>query len=305
MTRPRPLPASDPAREGALPQAFPKRSKDTMTKKIKTAGVQLAPGPDRERNLAKAAMLVEVAANEGARIIALPQLFSLPWFPASIDRKNMAFAEEMDGPTVCFLLETAKRLEIVLIGSFFEVEGGRYFNTAIVAGPEGLIGKYRKVHVPQIPLWEERAYFSPGDLGFPVFDTPFGKLGVLLCWDIFFPEGFRILALKGAEMVFALTASAFEHSHKKWERAISAAAHANGFFVFRVNRVGREEKQEFYGKSFCCGPDGEMVDAPSGASEGVIVAEAALADVAAVRNEWVFLKDRRPGAYTEIAGAKE
>jgi N-carbamoylputrescine amidase len=276
-----------------------------MTKKIKTAGVQLAPGPDRERNLAKAAMLVEVAANEGARIIALPQLFSLPWFPASIDRKNMALAEEMEGPTVRFLLETAKRLEIVLIGSFFEVEGDRYFNTAIVAGPEGLIGKYRKVHVPQIPLWEERAYFSPGDLGFPVFDTPFGKLGVLLCWDIFFPEGFRILALKGAEMVFALTASAFEHSHKKWERAISAAAHANGFFVFRVNRVGREEKQEFYGKSFCCGPDGEMIDAPSGASEGVMVAEAALADVAAVRNEWVFLKDRRPGAYTEIAGVKE
>jgi beta-ureidopropionase len=277
-----------------------------MTRKIKTAGVQLAPGPDREKNLAKAGMLVEVAAGEGAQIIALPQLFSLPWFPATIDRKNMALAENADtGPTALFLKETARRLGVVLIGSVFEEDNGAYFNTAIVAGPDGVTGKYRKVHVPQIPLWEERAYFSPGDLGFPVFDTPFGRIGVLLCWDIFFPEGFRILALNGAEIVFALTASAFEHSHKKWERAISAAAHANGFFVFRVTRVGKEERQEFYGKSFCCGPDGEMIDEPSGASEGVIIAETALGDLAAVRNEWVFLKDRRPGAYTEIAEAKE
>jgi len=276
-----------------------------MARKIKAAGVQLAPGPDREKNITKAAMLVEVAAGEGASVIALPQLFSLPWFPATIDRKKMALAETMEGPTATFLVETAKRLGVVLIGSMFEEDGGRYFNTALVAGPEGLIGKYRKVHVPQIPLWEERAYFSPGDLGFPVFETPFGKLGVLLCWDIFFPEAFRVLALKGAEMVFCLTASAFEHSQAKWERAISAGAHANGFFVFRVNRVGREEKQEFYGKSFCCGPDGEMIDAPSGASEGVIIAEAALEEVAAVRNEWVFLKDRRPGAYSEISGTKE
>jgi N-carbamoylputrescine amidase len=277
-----------------------------MTRKIKTAGVQLAPGPDREKNLAKAGMLIEVASGEGARIIALPQLFSVNWFPATIDRKNMALAENADtGPTAIFLKDTARRLGVVLIGSIFEEDDGVYFNTAIVAGPDGVIGKYRKVHVPQIPLWEERAYFSPGDLGFPVFDTPFGRIGVLLCWDIFFPEGFRILALNGAEIVFALTASAFEHSHKKWERAISAAAHANGFFVFRVNRVGKEERQEFYGKSFCCGPDGEMIDEPSGASEGVIIAEAELSDVAAVRSEWVFLKDRRPGAYTEIAEAKE
>lgn len=275
-----------------------------MTRKIKTAGVQLAPGPDREKNLAKAAMLVEVASSEGARIIALPQLFSLPWFPATIDRKNMALAENAEGPTVLFLLETARRLGVVLTGSVFEEDNGRYFNTAIVAGPDGLIGKYRKVHVPQIPLWEERAYFSPGDLGFPVFETPFGRIGVQLCWDIFFPEGFRILALKGAEIVFSLTASAFEHSHKKWERAISAAAHANGFFVFRVNRVGKEEKQEFYGKSFCCGPDGEMIDSPSGQSEGVIIAEADLSEVAAVRKEWVFLRDRRPGIYSEISEAQ-
>ena len=118
------------------------------------------------------------------------------------------------------------------------------------------------MHIPELPLWEEKAYFKPGDLGFPVFKTPFATIGVQICWDIFFPEGFRILALKGAEIVFAPTASAFYHSHRKWERAIAAASHANGIYIFRVNRTGREEKQEFYGRSFCVGPDGEFTTKP-------------------------------------------
>ncbi|OGP15979.1 MAG: hypothetical protein A2V21_313185 [Deltaproteobacteria bacterium GWC2_55_46] len=275
-----------------------------MKKKIKTAGIQLAAGPDRERNISKAAMLVELAAKEGAKVIALPQLFSSPWFPASIDQKNFSYAEKEDGPTVTFLKEAATRHNAVLVGGVFEEDNGKYFNTAYVVGPDGIIGKYRKVHVPQIPLWEERAYFSPGDLGFPVFDTPYGKIGVQICWDVFFPEGWRILALKGAELVLALTASAFEHSYRKWERAIAASAHANSFFVFRVNRVGKEYKHEFYGKSFCCGPDGEMIEKPSGASEGVVLAEIDLGEVSAVRSEWVFLKDRRPGEYARITEAK-
>lgn len=275
-----------------------------MSRKIKTAGIQLAPSNDRDRNISKAGMLVELAVNEGAKIIALPQLFSCPWFPATIDQNNFSLAETEDGPTVQFLKDAAAKHGVVLIGSIFEEDNGRYFNTAFVAGPEGIIGRYRKMHVPQIPLWEERAYFSPGDLGFPVFKTPFGTIGVQLCWDIFFPEGFRILSLKGAEAIFALTASAFEHSSKKWERAISAAAHANGLFIFRVNRVGQEEKQEFYGKSFCVGPDGEFIDAPSGSSEGIIIAEVDLADVSSVRTEWVFLKDRRPEEYKDILEGK-
>lgn len=271
-----------------------------MERKIKIAGIQLASLPERERNISKADMLVELAANEGAKIIALPPLFSSPWFPAAIDNRNFAFAEKEDGPTVSFLKEAAARYEAVIIGGVFEEDGEKYYNTAYVAGPDGLIGKYRKVHVPQIPLWEERAYFSPGDLGFPVFETPWGRIGVLICWDVFFPEGWRVLALKGAELVVALTASAFEHSHKKWERAISAAAHANGFFVLRVNRVGKEEKQEFYGRSFSAGPDGEFVEKPSGSSEGIVITELDLGAVAEVRSEWVFLKDRRPGEYMDI-----
>lgn len=276
-----------------------------MDKKIKIAGIQIAAVPERDRNISKADMLVELAAEQGAKIIALPQIFSLPWFPASIDQKNFSLAEKEDGPTTAFLKEAAIRHKVVLSGGVFEEENGKYFNTAVVAGPDGIIGKYRKVHVPQIPLWEERAYFSPGDLGFPVFETPFGRIGVQICWDIFFPEGFRVLALKGAQVVLALTASAFEHSQRKWERAIAAAAHANGLFIMRVNRVGREEKQEFYGRSFCCGPDGEFIEKPSGASEGVVLSEIDLGEVSDVRKEWVFLKDRRPSEYIEITEVKE
>ncbi|MBZ0220358.1 MAG: acyltransferase [Candidatus Methylomirabilis sp.] len=271
-----------------------------MERKINIAGIQLASVPERERNISKADMLVELAASEGAKVIALPPLFSSHWFPATIDNRNFALAEKEDGPTVTFLREAAMKHKVVVIGGVFEEDGDKFYNTAIVAGPDGLIGKYRKVHVPQIPLWEERAYFSPGDLGFPVFETPYGKIGVLICWDVFFPEGWRVLALNGAELVVALTASAFEHSHRKWERAISAAAHANGFFVIRVNRVGKEEKQEFYGRSFSAGPDGEFIEKPSGSSEGIVVSEVDLGVVSEVRNEWVFLRDRRPGEYMDI-----
>lgn len=273
---------------------------------IKAAGVQLQAAPEKEKNLSKAALLIDLAVQEGARIVALPQLFNTRWFAHSIDSANFSASEREDGPTVSLMRETAAKRGVVIIAPIFEEENGEYYNTAFVLGVNGeIIGKYRKVHVPQIPLWEERAYFKPGNLGFPVFDTPFGKIGVQLCWDIFFPEGFRSLALKGAEMVFAPTASAFEHSHKKWERAIAAAAHANGMYIFRVNRVGKEEKQEFYGKSFCVRPDGEFVHRPSGSSEGVVLAEMDMTEVARVRNEWVFLKDRRPGEYKGLLEQNE
>lgn len=272
-----------------------------MKRIIKIAGLQLASSPDREKNLTKAALLVKLAVQEGAKVLSLPQLFNTRWFPATIDPRNFSLAEPESGPTITYLREAAERNGVVLIAPIFEEDGGDYFNSAFVIGTKGeIIGKYRKMHVPQIPLWEEREYFKPGNLGFPVFDTPFGRIGVQLCWDIFFPEGFRILALKGAEIIFAPTASAFEHSHKKWERAISAAAHSNGVFILRVNRVGKEEKQEFYGRSFCAGPDGEFISKPSGTSEGVVLADVDLSDMNTVRNEWVFLKDRRPEEYKEI-----
>lgn len=268
---------------------------------VKAAGIQMSATADRDKNLTKAGMLIDLAAAQEAKIIALPQLFSLRWFPRAIDGSNFSLAEKEDGPTLTALCERAARHGVVIIAPMFEEDAGAYYNTAFVIGPDGkIIGKYRKVHVPQIPLWEEKAYFASGDLGFPVFDTPFAKVGVQLCWDVFFPEGFRILALKGAEVVFAPTASAFDHSHRKWERAICAAAHANGIFVMRVNRVGKEEKQSFYGRSFCARPDGEFIEKPSGSSEGVVLADMTIGEVSSTRNEWVFLKDRRPEEYKEI-----
>ncbi len=276
-----------------------------MERIVKTAGVQLAATLDREKNLSRAALLIELAADEGAKIIALPQLFHLRWFPHAINQKGFTLAETADGRTVTFLRELALKKKAVIVAPVFEADSGGHFNTAFVIGPDGeIIGRYRKMHIPQLPLWEEKAYFKPGDLGFPVFKTPFATIGVQICWDIFFPEGFRILALKGAEIVFAPTASAFYNSHRKWERAIAAASHANGIYIFRVNRTGREEKQEFYGRSFCAGPDGEFTTKPSGTSAGIVLADVDLSEIAVNRDEWVFMKDRRPGEYKELIEEK-
>jgi len=266
------------------------------------AGIQFAPSSDRKETLRQAEHLIKLAAGKGARIACLPQLFSTPWFPARIDSANFSFAESGDGETVTFLREAALKEDIAIVAPVFEKDGSDCFSTAFIIGNDGnILGKYRKIHVPQIPFWEEKTYFKPGDLGFPVFKTPFATIGVLLCWDAFFPEGFRILALKGAEIVFIPTASAFHHSHLKWERAIAAAAHANGFFVFRVNRVGKEEKLEFYGKSFCVGPDGEWLVKPAGSSGGIVLGNMDISEINAARNVWVFLKNRRPDAYKKIA----
>lgn len=273
-----------------------------MERPLRICGVQLEATPDVARNTEKAVELIGLASGEGAKIVCLPELFNTPWFPATIDPEAKALAEGEDGPTLTAVREAAAAGDVVVVADIFELDGEDRFNTAFVIGPDGEVcGKYRKVHVPQIPLWEEKSYFTPGDHGFGVFDTPYARIGVQICWDVFFPEGFRILALKGAEVVFCPTAAAFSHSQKKWERAMAAAAHANGFYIMRVNRVGKEAKQEFYGKSLCVGPDGELVGKPSGAGEGIVLADIDLAEIPRARSEWVFLKDRRPENYKEIA----
>ncbi len=273
-----------------------------MNRTVKTAAVQMAPGADTGKNLRKATELIELAGAEGAEIIALPQLFNSRWFPSEINEANFSISERADGPSIMAMQEAAQKSKSLVIAPIFELYEEKYFNTAFVIGPDGeIIGRYRKLHIPQIPLWEEGSYFTPGDLGFPVFETPNATIGVQLCWDIFFPEGFRTLALKGAEIVFAPTASAFLHSHKKWERMIAASAHANGLFIFRVNRVGGEEQQEFYGRSFAVRPDGEMLVEPGGQGEGIVIATMDLSEIATTRNEWVFLKGRRPELYKEIS----
>ncbi len=267
---------------------------------LKMAGIQLRCCPDKRKNLERARLLVTIAAEKGARMICFQQLFNTPWFPADINPAHFELAEEVPGPTVEALQEDARNADAVMVLPIFEKDGGRYFNTAVVLDHDGkILGKYRKIHVPQIPLWEEKAYFHPGDNGFPVFTTAFGSIGVQICWDNFFPEGSRILALGGAQVIFSPTAAAYD-SQARWERAICANAAASGVYIFRVNRVGEEAKQRFYGKSFCASPEGELLDQPSGAQEGVVIVEADLREIERTRRVWDFLGDRRPETYTEI-----
>jgi N-carbamoylputrescine amidase len=271
--------------------------------KLKVAGIQMACVEERTKNLAKAVTLGRLAAEHGARIICYQQLFSTPWFPRERDPRHFALAEGGDGPTLTALRPLAVETGATLVCPYYEqaADGARY-NTAAVIGPDGgLLGGYRKAHVPELPLWEETYYFSPGDGGFPVFESQGLRFGVQLCWDNFFPEGTRRLALAGAELVFAPNAAAFATT-RRWETVLAANAIVNNLYVFRVNRVGREQRQDFYGRSVCIDPEGEFLLPPSGMHDGVILADVDPAAVRAVREEWSFLRGRRPELYREEKG---
>jgi N-carbamoylputrescine amidase len=268
---------------------------------IKIAGIQIACSENKEDNVQKALQMGQLATEKGAHIICFQELCNTHWFPRNIDENAFLLAEDIDGPTVTTMKTLAKEKEVALICPFFERDGDQYFNTAAVIDQRGdIVGTYRKVHIPLIPLWEERAYFSPGDKGFPVFDLGLAKIGVQICWDNFFPEGSRQLALQGAEIIFAPTAAAFA-SQQRWLKVLAGNAIVNGLFVIRVNRVGSEPKQDFYGMSFCISPEGELVDEPTGFQEGILLVEIALEEVARTRKEWPFLKDRRPEFYSLLA----
>jgi len=268
---------------------------------VRLAGIQTACSAESSRNTEKALEFARIAIEKGAQIICFQELFNTHWFPREMKKEHFALAETLEGPTLKKMRQIAADHKVVLVCPFFEAgEGQRFYNSAVVVDIDGTIsGCYRKVHVPQIPLWEERYYFSAGDRGFPVFPTQHGILGVQICWDNFFPEGSRILALKGAQIIFAPTAAAFA-SQKRWETVIMGNAITNGCYIFRVNRVGSEEKQDFYGMSFCVSPEGELLGQPTGMKEGIALIDVDLKQINQVRKEWSFLKDRRPEAYREI-----
>jgi len=267
---------------------------------LKLAGIQISCGEEKRKNIEKAVKFARIAIEKGASIICFQELFTTHWFPKEISQHHFSLAEEINGPSVLPMQELAERENVVLICPIFEKEGERYYNSAVVIDAGGKIsGTYRKIHIPQIPLWEEKYYFSPGNLGFPVFRTRFATLGVQICWDNFFPEGSRVLTLKGAQIIFSPTAAAFA-SQEKWRTVISGNAMANGVYFFRVNRVGSEEKQDFYGRSFCISPEGELVDRPTGMKEGIFLVEIDLKAIERVRKEWPLLRDRRPEVYHEI-----
>lgn len=270
-----------------------------MSAVLTTAGIQMGCGPDRRSNLEKAIGLGAIAAERGAKIICFPECFVWPWFPRHADRAQLETAEPIPGPVSEAIGAFARERNVVVVAPIFERGNDLdYYNTALVIDADGtLLGRYRKNHIPQLPNYQERFYFQPGNLGFPVFATQYATIGIQISWDNFFPEGMRLLALMGAEVVFAPTSASVAASHSKWERAIVGGAVYNGVFVFRVNRVGGEEGMPFYGKSFCIDPSGDFVVEPSGASEGVILAEVDTAWVKGIREAWPFLQDRRPDIY--------
>jgi N-carbamoylputrescine amidase len=272
---------------------------------IKLAGIQVSCSEEKERNVEKAVRLTQIAIEKGAHIICFQELFTTHWFPKEMNQRYFSLAEKVDGLTVGTMRKLAKQYGVVLICPIFEMEEGSFYNSAIVIDADGeILGSYRKIHVPQIPLWEERYYFSSGNHGFPVFRTKFAPIGIQICWDNFFPEGSRILALKGAKILFSPTAAAFA-SQRKWETVMSSNAITNGVYIFRVNRVGSEEKQDFYGRSFCISPEGELLDKPTGMKDSIALIEIDLRNIDKTRKEWPFLKDRRPDCYQEIMDGLE
>ena len=267
---------------------------------IRIAGIQMSCGLDIGANRIKALDMASLAVERGAKIIVYPQLSILPWFAYESREEHFDLAEPIDGPTVASFRNFAAKHQTVVVCTIFEKDGSDCYNTSVIIERDGkVLGRYRKVHLPQIPLWEEQTYFKPGDLGFPVFETSVARIGIQICWDNFFPEGSRILALRGAQIVMAPTASALA-SQKRWERMILANAIANNIFIMRVNRVGKESHQEFYGRSFCANPFGDLVGSRAGSEDAILFSNINLDEVRETREIWTFLKDRRPDVYGEL-----
>ncbi|MCJ7500489.1 acyltransferase [bacterium] len=268
---------------------------------IKVAGIQLASREDSEATLGKMVELADLAVERGAELLAFPELCATKWFPSRMRQGNFELAETVPGPGTDRMCEFAASNGVVIVYPLFEKAGkGEYYNSAVVIDADGtMVGVYRKVHIPNVMGWHERFYFLPGNKGFPVFETRFGTIGVQISWDVFFPEGPRILALKGADLIIVPTSNAHA-SQERWEKMIAGNALANSTFFLRVNRVGREEKQSFYGKSFCMDPHGEMVHRPAGSRDSVHITAIDLDEVTRTREEWAFFRDRRESQYGEL-----
>jgi N-carbamoylputrescine amidase len=272
---------------------------------MKIAGIQVTCSNDIEKNLKETVKYLNIAVEKNSKIICLQELSIYPWFPLQVDEDNFKLANSENDEIFDDIKKISKESECVIILPFFERGeiDGNFYNSAMVIQDGEIIGKYRKIHLPLIPGWEEKYYFKVGDLGFPVIKTKFGKIGIMLGWDIFFPEVSRILTIKGAEIIFAPTASAFS-SQPRWLKIIGANALMNTVFIARINRVGKEEDVDFYGGSFCFAPDGVLLSESAGETEGIIFWEINYDDLYEVRRLFPFLKDRIDKEYLEIAGLK-
>jgi len=286
---------------------------------VKVGLVQMAMADDVPGNVAKAERLVRQAVDGGAEIVCLPELFAGPYFCQTEDHAMFGYAEPVPGPTTERFEVLAKELGATILVSLFEKRAeGLYHNTLAVVHPQaGYLGKYRKMHIPDDPLFYEKFYFTPGDLGFKVFDSPKAKVGTLVCWDQWYPEAARLTAMLGAEILFYPTAIGWlpeerdaygAAQHDSWEVIQRSHAVANGCYVVSVNRIGFEPTPGgaaddgivFWGQSFVCGPDGQVIRRLSPDQEEVAVVELDLARLDEQRTVWPFLRDRRIDAYGPI-----
>src|SRR6266849_1617048 len=270
---------------------------------------------DPRENFAKAEARVRKAASRGAQIVCLQELFRSQYFCREENPDLFELAEPIPGPSSEALSKLARSLNVVIVGSLFERRApGIYHNTAAIMDADGsLLGKYRKMHIPDDPLYYEKYYFTPGDLGFPNFDTRFARIGVLVCWDQWYPEGARLSSLGGANILFYPTAIGWHPSEKQefgaaqldaWQTIQRSHAIANGVFVAAVNRVGfegtPESGLEFWGHSFVADPFGQMLAEASADKEEILVVECDTSRIEDVRRNWPFLRDRRIDAYSPI-----
>ena len=291
-------------------------------KKFRVGLVQMSCGPDPDANLEKAAEQVRAAARMGAEVVCLPELFRAQYFCQREDVRLFDLAEPIPGPSTERLGAVAREEKAVVVASLFERRAaGLYHNTAAVIEKDGSVaGLYRKMHIPDDPLYYEKFYFTPGDLGFRAFDTTAGKIGTLVCWDQWYPEGARITALKGAQVLFYPTAIGW-HPHEKeefgtaqyeaWQTIQRSHAIANGVYVAAVNRVGMEHGDvrgnrvegpglEFWGGSFLADPFGRVIAKAAHDREEILIGEIDLEKMEDTRRNWPFLRDRRIDEYAPI-----
>jgi N-carbamoylputrescine amidase len=283
---------------------------------VKLGLIQSAASVNPDANLKKTLALAERAAKSGANIICTQELFRSQYFCQSEDHANFKLAEPIPGPSTAALQKLARKFRVVIVASLFEKRrAGVYHNTAAIIDAGGeLLGIYRKMHIPEDPLYHEKFYFTPGDLGFRAWQTRYGRIGVCVCWDQWYPEAARLTALKGAEILFYPTAIGWHPSekavygvnqHSAWETIQRGHAVANGCYVAVVNRTGLErpiggDGIEFWGQSFVAGTSGQIISKASQENEEILLTPVDLASVDVTRTHWPFLRDRRIDAYGDL-----
>lgn len=276
---------------------------------VRVGIVQMAMSESREANLRLADKLVSEAAGRGARLVVLPELFADRYFPQRMEASRFELSEPIPGEVTRTLAEMASRSGVSVVGGVYErASEGLFFNTALMLSAKGeIVGKYRKVHIPHGPGYEEKFYFAPGDLGFPVVEAPEMRVGLAVCWDQWFPEAGRALGLAGAELIVFPTAIGDEpnqpgfSSHEAWRMACQAQALFNQVFVAAVNRTGKEELLKFYGGSFVCDPWGRVLVEAGEDDEGAFVADCDVDVIRQARALFQFYRDRRPEAYGPLS----